>query len=377
MRLKPIERYIIAIFALAPLAAVAQSSHAAAKRAKYVPAEVIKKYAPSYPEREALSRREGWVLLSYIVSTNGRVKDVMIEDSTGNKDFEREAVRTAETWRYKPAMLNGKPVEQSMTRTRMTFVMGDSPKGARPSFFSSFVHAQKAIHAGKLGSAEKMLDGPELTDRENLYEDAWFWWLKYEYLIAAGHSTPDQLMDCLHKAVSYQEGDLSEPKSVPKSRKVDYNYLPRNVFVAAAAHLFVLQAQTLDLSGAMRTFNMLSRSAFARGADRVYPTVMKQLKPVYAKIKSLVGSDRVLDMNGHIGEHNDWVHQLVRRSFSLGKINGHLAALEVRCKRGTEIFSATDSETFTIPESWGECSVYLKGDAGTTFTLYQYPKKSK
>lgn len=368
MRLEPIKGYIITVFALMPLAATAQSTLPAAKGFVYAAAQPIEKRAPSYPKGAASSGHEGWVVVSYIVSTSGHVKDVMIEDSTGDKDLEHAAVLAAKTWRYTPAMLNGKPVEESMVRTDVTFKLRNDPEAARPFFARLFARAQKAIRSGKLDEAKEILGNRELADRDNLYEDAWFWWLKYEYLLAAGHSTPDQLITCLHRAIGYQEEDGFDSKA---------SFLGPATFVAAAERLFVLQLQTLDLSGALRTYRALSNSASARRAH-AYSEVMKQLKPLDAKIESLISGDRILEMHARVDEFGDSVHQLVRRSFSIGTIKGHLAGLEIRCQRGTETFAVIDSgNTYRTPESWGDCGVYVKGDKGATFALYQYPKKGK
>jgi TonB family protein len=79
----------------------------------YVPAEPVTRTAPSYPSRSLSQGREGWVVVSYVVSEQGDVIEPMIEDSS-NPDFDDATLRAIETWQYKPAMRGGKPVEESM-----------------------------------------------------------------------------------------------------------------------------------------------------------------------------------------------------------------------------------------------------------------------
>src|SRR4051794_24088555 len=53
----------------------------------YIPAELSKKVAPDYP-RSALSvRREGWALVSFIITEAGQVSELMIENSS-HHDFD-------------------------------------------------------------------------------------------------------------------------------------------------------------------------------------------------------------------------------------------------------------------------------------------------
>ena len=49
--------------------------------------------AAVYPDRELRFGREGWVILSYVVRTDGLVRDVVIEDSSGVPAFEEAAVK--------------------------------------------------------------------------------------------------------------------------------------------------------------------------------------------------------------------------------------------------------------------------------------------
>src|SRR5439155_1793835 len=110
----------------------------------YLGAVPIKRTAPIYPF-ELRAGREGWVALSYIVSPEGKVIEPMIEDSSGIHEFERAALNAVKDWRYKPATLNGEPVEQSMTRTIIRFQLQDRSNGASPSFITKYRTAQEHL----------------------------------------------------------------------------------------------------------------------------------------------------------------------------------------------------------------------------------------
>ena len=82
----------------------------------------IVRVAPVYPAR-ALSRGlEGFVDLSFTVTTAGTVKDPIILQSTSSL-FERAAVRAVLKFKYKPRVVDGVPVEVPGVKTRISFML--------------------------------------------------------------------------------------------------------------------------------------------------------------------------------------------------------------------------------------------------------------
>lgn len=82
----------------------------------------IVRVAPVYPSR-ALSRGlEGFVDLSFTVTTAGTVKDPIVIQST-SKLFERAAIRAVLKFKYKPRVKDGVPVEVPGVKTRISFML--------------------------------------------------------------------------------------------------------------------------------------------------------------------------------------------------------------------------------------------------------------
>ncbi|HEY5048320.1 MAG TPA: TonB family protein [Rhizomicrobium sp.] len=63
-----------------------------------------------YPPMANRLRQEGTAVVSYVVATNGAVKDVAIAQSSGSPWLDGAAVTCAEFHHYYPATANGKPV---------------------------------------------------------------------------------------------------------------------------------------------------------------------------------------------------------------------------------------------------------------------------
>jgi protein TonB len=80
----------------------------------------IVRVAPVYPAR-ALSRGiEGYVDMSFTVTTSGTVKDPIVTYSTSSL-FDRAATRAVLKFKYKPRVVDGVPVEVPGVKTRISF----------------------------------------------------------------------------------------------------------------------------------------------------------------------------------------------------------------------------------------------------------------
>ena len=207
----------VALFAAA-LAAQEIGSPPGGRENIYVPAEPLQRSAPPYPLHALSQGREGWATVSFIISEEGDVIEPMIEDSSSS-DFDEPTLRAVRKWRYKPATLGGKPVEQSMVQTTIRYYLSDA-KGARRQFIGKYRAIYKLITAKNFTEAGPLIQA--LGEGElNFYEDAWFWWLKYVYLDATGKAEPQALEEALRKALGSSESE-------------DDAYLQPDAFVAAS-----------------------------------------------------------------------------------------------------------------------------------------------
>jgi protein TonB len=88
---------------------------------EYLP---IVKVAPIYPPRAAARGLEGYVVVSYTVTTTGDTRDVVVVESTSSL-FDRAAIESAQKYKYKPRVIDGTPVEVAGVSTRIEFVLED------------------------------------------------------------------------------------------------------------------------------------------------------------------------------------------------------------------------------------------------------------
>jgi len=70
-----------------------------------------------YPAKARRLGLEGRITLRILVSANGRVAEVEVAESSGHEILDRAAIDAVWTWRFDPALKNGRPVQQWYERT--------------------------------------------------------------------------------------------------------------------------------------------------------------------------------------------------------------------------------------------------------------------
>lgn len=78
----------------------------------YVRASPIQAPKPPFPYSARRAGFEGRVVLRAVIGSDGKVRDALIDKSSGRKDTDEVAVRTLkEKWLFNPALADGLPVE--------------------------------------------------------------------------------------------------------------------------------------------------------------------------------------------------------------------------------------------------------------------------
>lgn len=74
-------------------------------------AEPIERVKPEFPQEAALKGIEGWVLLRFDISEDGRVENIEVVSANPRNMFERKARDAVRKWKYAPRMSNGQAVK--------------------------------------------------------------------------------------------------------------------------------------------------------------------------------------------------------------------------------------------------------------------------
>jgi protein TonB len=86
-------------------------------------ASPIVRIDPKYPPQAARDGKEGWVKLSFSINEIGGVEDVEVIEAQPKRVFDREAKRALRKWKYKPKVVDGKPLRQQGLTVQLDFKM--------------------------------------------------------------------------------------------------------------------------------------------------------------------------------------------------------------------------------------------------------------
>ena len=89
---------------------------------EYLP---IVKVAPVYPRRAQTRGIEGYVLLEFVVTKTGAVRDPRVIEASPPGIFDRAAMSAALKFKYKPKVVNGSPIDVAGVRNLITFELSE------------------------------------------------------------------------------------------------------------------------------------------------------------------------------------------------------------------------------------------------------------
>ena len=79
---------------------------------------------PRYPRRAARDGIEGYVVIRITVNPDGTVRDASVEEANPRGVFESAAISTIYKWKFKPKVVDGKPVVHEGIQ-RLDFTLGN------------------------------------------------------------------------------------------------------------------------------------------------------------------------------------------------------------------------------------------------------------
>jgi TonB family protein len=294
-------------------------------------------------------------VLSYVIKPDGTVGETIIEDSSGRKGFERASIGAVENWTYEPATMNGEPVEQCHTRVLMLFELDDKKedRGAKKAFKSRYKRANQLLEKGKLENARNKIDEIEEKFVTNLYESSRLW--------------------ILRSMLYEKEGDdLLQLESLERAIAGGGKYVESNVYRSVLSMIFNLQMQHQHYADALHTVETLENLNLDDAAA-------KKLEQIEKEIEQIKTDDRTVAIEAEIGEAREehdgagmWWHTLLRRTAGIEAVSGSLERVELRCDWRRVKAKPEKGRAWRIPPDWGECSIYVFGEPGSTFQLLEY-----
>lgn len=353
-----------------------------------IDAKAIKRVAPKFPIDEAREGRDGWVRLSFIIEPDGTTSSPIIESSSGSKNFEKEALRAVKKWKFEPATENGEKVQQCNNSVQMDFKMNRDKAGVSKKFKRLYSKFAKVLDENNNAEIEKYAQRIKNYKMYTSFETYYQYSILAEYHRYKGDKSSE--LAALNRAlgsmgssglfarlaneknvsaegVKLSVGEKRENKVAKSIKKSDA--LTAKLLPPILHQKLMIELDFGQISNALDTTNKLL--LLSKGTKREAP-YSKQKQA----LESLVNSDKHITTRAEVGDGLLWHYRLLRNEFSFADIKGHLLSLDVRCKNKRHLYTINNQSKWRIPESWQDCSLYIKGERGSQFTLIEYPNLS-
>jgi TonB family protein len=306
----------------------------------------LKRKNPFYPYAERFKGGEAWVLVSYVVTVDGTVRDPKVLASSGRPAFEKATLEVVPTWTFKPATLDGAPVEQSNI-SRINFTLEPALQGARGWFVAALRQGEKALAKGDVEKAHAIVAKLDAGTPLNLYEDSLLWLLKSR--VAEADKDTEQQLRSLRFATS------------------DIRYLSPEMQLGALATMFKLELRRAHYAAALEIDRQVRK--LKNG-----PSLAEAFAPSVSQALQLKNSPDALARSGRIADAAPfpWEHKLLRNAFGIDEVTGAIKTVGLRCKAQARRLEWAADRSWKVPPAWGECTVHVEAAPGTQFRLVEY-----
>jgi TonB family protein len=338
------------LLALLPHAVLSQDDGTAEAPAvsTYTMPQVLERPRVRYPTNLANTGQEGVVQLNLMVDTEGRVFEPTVIHATGAEGFQRAALQALEDMTFKPAMLDGAPTVSSFPLI-IQFTLETPALGAGAAFVRTYREYQRVLQESGQDEARSALDALVEAGARNHYENAFL--NLGQYLYHQKYGSALEQMEWLGAALTFADSED------------DVTYLPEEMKLPLFRQMFSLQVRNSRVKEAIKTFELLDAMEDSEGT-----TV---LRPVYDTLLALENDDTSYSVEGVIDDAGSWSILLHKHHVYVDQIQGKLAEFKLRCSSHYVGFAVEPLFSYEVPEAWGDCSLQVIGDPGTTFLLVQ------
>jgi hypothetical protein len=126
----------------------------------------------------------------------------------------------------------------------------------------------------------------------------------------------------------------------------------------------VIELQLGDMVAALETFER--RKALGPVADS------DPMASRAATIAEALQGEAAIAIKAKVLEDN-WRHVPSRRTFAISDVDGDIKGIRVECNRRSADLEFMAETEWTLPASWGDCTLMVQGRRDTEFTFYEFP----
>jgi len=307
------------------------------------PPAPIEQPTPEAPTTDLDTPLEGWVKVRYSVLADGTTADVRAIDKMPPGLSERALVSAISRWRFSPATQGGDAIEWHNNEAVITFVAEEVPSEVSARFARAYDEVGQSIAEQDYDRAARR-SARLLDTAAGLRELA----LAQTQAAVVHLATSD-----LHSAYAalVRATDPRIPGLTPEELGVALQYR------------FVAETQLGRIVEALGTFARLDQLGTVADGDPIAQQA--------SAIEQALAGDGAIAVEARVDDA-PWMHVVSRRTFAITVADGQVSGIQVECdRRKTELEFQPDVE-WSLPETWGSCTLFVDGRRGTTFSLYEF-----
>jgi len=337
---------------------------------------------------------EGFAIVRYKVLADGTTDNVRVITKMPFQVSDGKVRSAVEAWTFTPAMANGMPVEWDNNESVIIFkadpealanaFAGRGGRGGPPGGRSGAPGGRSGAAAGadaEGGNTEGAAAAPAFdpTGPGQMFIRGY---REVEASIAEGEV--DDAQKRSQRLLETEASRLSEfGVGLMQAARIDMmldevvaayeavkiatdprlNLLQPSELPVALEYRNTLELRLGDYVSALKTWERRQQVGGVSATDAMATRA--------AAIESALQGDAAIAIKAKIID-TTWSHELSRRTFAVGDLEGSLKTIDIECDRRTAQFPASDESEFTLPDGWGACVVTISGKAGTDFSLYEF-----
>jgi TonB family protein len=294
---------------------------------------------------DANSQAEGIIEMRFVVKADGRVEDVVVERLMGPPEFASTAKRIVQGWTYEPATVDGKPAD--LVHCLRIIFNSLNDRRLRKAVQSAYEQGFELIKQEKFSEARIVLSETLNGSGLNFYERGLI-----AYLLSLN---------------ALQSKDFPEARRHSAlALKFPASSLPDSIRASLYRVNILSSLQAGDIAG---TVHMLAQFGKAPGFDAADPLVA-QVNDVHKRVdaaRSFI-SRAVIPPSG---EGEGYGLNLYRRNFSFRNVVGKLENYTLGCREFSIKGPVTEGFQGKAPDNASDCSLFVTGAPGTTFSIIQ------
>ncbi|HEY5667231.1 MAG TPA: TonB family protein [Gammaproteobacteria bacterium] len=300
---------------------------------------------PELPPGRSGMAPEGWVVVRYSVLADGTTANVRVIDQMPATLVDRPIRVGVERWRFEPATTGGDAVDWHNNEAVIVFDQQMVPPEPRPPFVAGYREVETLLQEGEnedaLRRSRRLVD----TEASRLAELG---------VALVQNARVNMLLGNQHEAYA----------AIRRATNPGIALLEPSELVVALEYRNTLELGLGDVVGALETFARRQELGAVAENDRMARSV--------DAIESGLASEAAIAVKGKMLD-DAWSHTLYRRTFAIGDLEGDLRQVNVECDRRTAELEYSETAEWSLPESWGACTIFVTGRPDTEFALYEFP----